>query len=98
MIRPIAFASAIAVTTAGLALCLLVLRMLVPQFFVFFFNSNLHDFFWSDMAMICCQKLPFKCENSMSVQISKHSKITNYVKRVLRHLKSTRQSLSSILS
>ncbi len=49
MIRPIAFASAIAVTTAGLALCLLVLRMLVPQFFVFFFNAQ---FFGADVASL----------------------------------------------
>lgn len=40
MIRPIAFANAIAVMTAGLALFLMVLRLLVPQFFVFFFTPS----------------------------------------------------------
>ena len=40
MIRPIAFANAIAVMTAGLALFLMALRLLVPQFFVFFFTPS----------------------------------------------------------
>lgn len=49
MLHPIAFANAIAVTTAGLALFLLVLRLLVPQFFVFFFNAQ---FFGANVASL----------------------------------------------
>lgn len=46
MLRPSAFANAIAVTTFLLALFLLALRMLSPAVFVFFFNAQ---FFGADV-------------------------------------------------
>ena len=49
MLRLIAFANAIAITTAGLALFLMALRVLVPQFFVFFFNAQ---FFGANVASL----------------------------------------------
>lgn len=47
--RPLAFANAITVTTAGLAAFLLALRLLAPKFFVFFFNAQ---FFGADVASL----------------------------------------------
>lgn len=46
MLRPMAFANAIAVTTFLLALFLLALRVLSPTLFVFFFNAQ---FFGADV-------------------------------------------------
>jgi hypothetical protein len=49
MLNPIAFANAIAVTTAALAVFLWVLRFLLPSFFIFFFNAQ---FFGADVASL----------------------------------------------
>jgi hypothetical protein len=48
-IRPLAFANALAVTTAALAILLLILRWVAPSVFVFFFNAQ---FFGADVAML----------------------------------------------
>jgi hypothetical protein len=48
-IRPLAFANALAVTTAALAIFLLVLRAVAPRFFVFVFNAQ---FFGADVASL----------------------------------------------
>jgi hypothetical protein len=49
MLKPIAFANAIAVTTAALAGFLWALRFLLPSFFTFFFNAQ---FFGADVASL----------------------------------------------
>ena len=49
MLRPVAFANAIAVTTAALTVFLWALRFLLPSFFVFFFNAQ---FFGADVASL----------------------------------------------
>jgi hypothetical protein len=49
MLRPIAFANAIAVTTAALTIFLWALRFLLPSFFTFFFNAQ---FFGADVASL----------------------------------------------
>jgi len=49
MLRPIAFANAIAVTTAALTVLLWALRFLLPSFFTFFFNAQ---FFGADVASL----------------------------------------------
>jgi hypothetical protein len=49
MLRPVAFANAIAVTTAALTVFLLALRFLLPSFFAFFFNAQ---FFGADVASL----------------------------------------------
>ncbi len=49
MLRPIAFANAIAVTTAALTMFLWALRFLLPSFFTFFFNAQ---FFGADVASL----------------------------------------------
>ena len=49
MLKPLAFANAIAVTTAVLTVFLWVLRFLLPQFFTFFFNAQ---FFGADVASL----------------------------------------------
>lgn len=49
MLKPIAFANAIAVTTAALTVFLWVLRVLLPSFFTFFFNAQ---FFGADVASL----------------------------------------------
>ena len=49
MLKPIAFANAIAVTTAVLTVCLWALRFLLPPFFTFFFNAQ---FFGADVASL----------------------------------------------
>ena len=49
MLRPVAFANAIAVTTAALTAFLLALRFFLPSFFAFFFNSQ---FFGADVASL----------------------------------------------
>lgn len=49
MIRPLAFANAIAVTTAALTVFLLVLRLAAPPLFVFMFNAQ---FFGADVASL----------------------------------------------
>jgi hypothetical protein len=49
MLRPIAFANAIAVTTAALTVFLWALRFLLPSFFSFFFNAQ---FFGADVASL----------------------------------------------
>lgn len=46
MLRPFAFANAIAVTTLALAVFLLILRVLSPELFAFFFNAQ---FFGADV-------------------------------------------------
>lgn len=49
MIQPLAFANAIAATTAALTLFLFALRALAPPVFVFFFNAQ---FFGADVASL----------------------------------------------
>ena len=49
MLKPIAFANAIAVTTAALTVLLWALRFLLPSFFTFFFNAQ---FFGADVASL----------------------------------------------
>ena len=49
MLRPIAFANAIAVTTAALTVFLWALKFLLPSFFTFFFNAQ---FFGADVASL----------------------------------------------
>jgi len=49
MLKPIAFANAIAVTTAALTVFLWALRILLPSFFTFFFNAQ---FFGADVASL----------------------------------------------
>lgn len=49
MLKPIAFANAIAVTTAVLTVFLWALRFLLPSFFTFFFNAQ---FFGADVASL----------------------------------------------
>jgi hypothetical protein len=53
-IRPLAFASALAVTTACLSIFLLILRWAAPSVFVFFFNAQ---FFGADVAMLLPDRL-----------------------------------------
>jgi hypothetical protein len=53
-IRPLAFANALALTTAGLALLLLILRWVTPRLFVFIFNAQ---FFGADVAMLLPEQL-----------------------------------------
>ena len=48
-IRPLAFANALALTTALLAVLLIVLRIFAPAMFVFVFNAQ---FFGADVAML----------------------------------------------
>ena len=48
-IRPAAFANTLAITTAVLALILIVLRFLAPSAFVFVFNAQ---FFGADVASL----------------------------------------------
>jgi hypothetical protein len=48
-IRPLAFANALALTTAVLAIVLLVLRAVAPSVFVFVFNAQ---FFGADVASL----------------------------------------------
>ncbi len=48
-IRPLAFANALGLTTALLALLLILLRVFVPPVFVFVFNAQ---FFGADVAML----------------------------------------------
>ena len=48
-IRPLAFANALAITTAFLATFLLALRLFAPRFFIFVFNAQ---FFGADVAML----------------------------------------------
>ena len=52
MLKPIAFANAIAVTTAVLTVFLWALRFLLPSFFTFFFNAQ---FFGADVASLLPQ-------------------------------------------
>ena len=54
-IRPLAFANALAVTTAALAIVLLILRLASPGVFVFVFNAQ---FFGADVA----SRLPFEID------------------------------------
>jgi hypothetical protein len=49
MLRPLAFANAIAVTTLLLALFLLAMRLLSPALFTFFFNAQ---FFGADVSSL----------------------------------------------
>ena len=49
MLKPLAFANAVAVTTAALTVFLWVLRFILPQFFTFFFNAQ---FFGADVASL----------------------------------------------
>lgn len=49
MLRPVAFANAIAVTTAALTVFLWALKFLLPSFFTFFFNAQ---FFGADVASL----------------------------------------------
>ena len=48
-IRPLAFANALALTTALLAVLLMILRLFAPGLFVFIFNAQ---FFGADVAML----------------------------------------------
>lgn len=48
-IRPLAFANALALTTALLAVILIFLRVFAPTIFVFVFNAQ---FFGADVAML----------------------------------------------
>ena len=49
MLKPLAFANAVAVTTAALTVFLWALRFVLPQFFTFFFNAQ---FFGADVASL----------------------------------------------
>jgi hypothetical protein len=49
MLKPVAFANAIAVTTAALTVFLWALRFLLPSVFTFFFNAQ---FFGADVASL----------------------------------------------
>ncbi len=49
MLQPLAFANAIAATTAALTLVLFALRALAPTIFAFFFNAQ---FFGADVASL----------------------------------------------
>lgn len=49
MIRPLAFANALAVTTAALAVFLILLRLISPRVFVFLFNAQ---FFGANVASL----------------------------------------------
>lgn len=49
MLKPVAFANAIAVTTAALTVFLWALRFLLPSLFTFFFNAQ---FFGADVASL----------------------------------------------
>jgi len=49
MIRPLAFANTLALTTAALGLFLIVLRFAAPRIFVFVFNAQ---FFGADVASL----------------------------------------------
>ena len=54
MIRPLAFANTLAITTAVLALILILLRIVFPPLFVFVFNSQ---FFGADVASLLPERL-----------------------------------------
>ncbi|MEP6600670.1 MAG: DUF5676 family membrane protein [Nitrospirota bacterium] len=49
LIRPLAFANALALTTALLGILLIVLRLFAPAMFVLIFNAQ---FFGADVAML----------------------------------------------
>jgi hypothetical protein len=49
MLKPLAFANAVAVTTAALTIFLWALRFVLPSFFTFFFNAQ---FFGADVASL----------------------------------------------
>jgi len=49
MLKPVAFANAVAVTTAALTVFLWALRFVLPSFFTFFFNAQ---FFGADVASL----------------------------------------------
>lgn len=49
MLKPVAFANAVAVTTAALTACLWTLKLLAPPLFIFFFNAQ---FFGADVASL----------------------------------------------
>ena len=49
MLKPLAFANAVAVTTAALTIFLWALRFILPPFFTFFFNAQ---FFGADVASL----------------------------------------------
>lgn len=53
-IRPLAFANALAITTAALGMLLLALRVAAPDVFVFIFNAQ---FFGADVAMLLPDRL-----------------------------------------
>jgi hypothetical protein len=55
-IRPLAFANTLAMTTAVLALVLILLRIFFPPLFVFIFNAQ---FFGADVASLLPQPLHF---------------------------------------
>jgi hypothetical protein len=55
-IRPLAFANALAVTTALLGIILVSLRLFAPALFVFIFNAQ---FFGADVAMLLPIELDF---------------------------------------
>jgi len=57
MLRPLAFANAIAVTTFLLALFLWALRVLSPSLFTFFFNAQ---FFGADVQFLLPAHPPFR--------------------------------------
>ncbi len=54
-IRPLAFANALAFTTALLAILLIFLRVFAPALFVFVFNAQ---FFGADVAMLLPAQSP----------------------------------------
>jgi hypothetical protein len=56
MLQPLAFANAIAATTAVLTLFLFTLRVLMPPVFAFFFNAQ---FFGADVASLLPSSLSF---------------------------------------
>lgn len=53
-IRPLAFANTLAITTAVLALILVLLRIVFPPLFVFIFNAQ---FFGADVASLLPQHI-----------------------------------------
>jgi len=53
-IRPLAFANTLAITTAVLALVLILLRIVSPTLFVFIFNAQ---FFGADVASLLPERI-----------------------------------------
>ncbi len=55
-IRPLPFANTLAITTAVLALVLILLRLIFPPLFIFIFNAQ---FFGADVASLLPERIHF---------------------------------------